>query len=87
MKMAKKQDYYDALYKLSKYSKDCKEEFNLLSGLIESAFTKKRSDLTIKAYLRRKCEHIAKVSGKYDTSTYMRYLLGPHYSMEERSKN
>ena len=87
MKMAKKQDYYDALYKLSKYSKDCKEEFNLLSGLIEYAFAEKNKSRNIKLYLRRKCEHIAKESGKYDTSTYMRYLLGPHYSMEERSKN
>lgn len=86
MKMAKKQDYYDALYKLSKYSKDCTAEFNLLYGLIEYAFSKK-NELKIKAYIRKKCAHIAKVSGLYDTSTYMRYMLGPHYGNDERSKN
>lgn len=87
MKMAKKQEYFDALYKISKMGKDCTKEFNLLYGLIEYAFANQRNELSIKAYIRKRCAHIAKVSGLYDTSTYMRYMLGPHYGNEERSKN
>ena len=80
-----KQDYYDIVYRLTKYQPSCKEDFNDLIELIDEFYSNKKYIYNVKQYLRNKCKHIAEVSKVGKTADYMKYLLGHYYLKDKAS--
>ena len=75
-----KQYYYDLLYKTVGRHPQYKQEFEELIEIVDECFDKEKYISNLKKYIRRKCEHIAKVSGLHTTKAYMEYMLGPYQS-------
>ena len=75
-----KQHYYDLLYKTVGKNPEFKKEFEELIEVVDECFYKERYIINLKKYIRRKCEHIAKVTGLHTTKAYMEYMLGPYQS-------
>lgn len=82
MKYKTKEDYVNAVYRIMALTTSARDDVEALTELIEDYFLIKRNTNAMKKYLRRKCEHIAKASGKGKPTDYMRYMLGPYFKKQ-----